>query len=75
MSQKVRILILLLAIIQDKETLNETEANKTGIDHQPNFHRNPCEDALGQVVNARTRDEVCARAFMTRACAFLHGSI
>ena len=37
------------------------------------FNKNPCTNARAQVVNARTRDKTCARAFTTLACAFVHG--
>ena len=39
------------------------------------FHKDPCKDARAQDVNARTRDEMRARAFMPRARASLHGSL
>ena len=38
------------------------------------FHKNPCTNARAQVVNARTRDKTCARAFTARARAFMHES-
>ena len=39
------------------------------------FHKNPCTNARAQVVNARTRDKTCMRAFTARACVCLHGSL
>ena len=38
-------------------------------------HKNPCTNARQQVVNARTRDKTCARAFTARARAFMHESL
>ena len=38
------------------------------------FHKNPCTNARAHVVNARTRDKTCARAFTARARAFMHES-
>ena len=38
------------------------------------FHEDPCINARAGVVNARSRDKTCARAFTTRARAFMHGS-
>ena len=38
------------------------------------FHQDLFINARAQVVNARTRDKTCARAFTTRTCAFMHGS-
>ena len=38
------------------------------------FHEDPCTNARARVVNARTRDKTCTRAFMTGVCAFVHES-
>ena len=38
------------------------------------FHEDPDSNARARVVNARTRDKTCARAFTTRARAFVHES-
>ena len=38
------------------------------------FHEDRDSNARARVVNARTRDKTCARAFITRMCAFMHRS-
>ena len=38
------------------------------------FHEDPSVNARARVENARIRDITCARAFTTRARAFMHGS-
>ena len=38
------------------------------------FHEDPSVNARAQVENVRIRDITCARAFSTRARAFMHGS-
>ena len=38
------------------------------------FHKNSCTNARVRVINARTRDKTYARAFTTRARAFMHQS-
>ena len=44
----------------------ETYAHKIVVYHQPNFHKDPGKDARKRGVNARTRDEMRARAFTPR---------
>ena len=39
------------------------------------FHEDWCRNEPARVVNARTRDKMCARTFTTRACAFMHESL
>ena len=39
------------------------------------FHKNLCTDARAQVVNARTRDKTCARAFTALTRAFIQESL
>ena len=34
----------------------ETYVNKIELDHQPNFHKDPCKDARARGENARTSD-------------------
>ena len=46
----------------------ETYDHKIILDHQLNFHKDPCIDAGAQVVDAHTRKEMCARAFMISLC-------
>ena len=53
----------------------ETYAHKIVVYHQQNFHKDPCTDARARSINARTRDEMRARAFTPRARASLHGSL
>ena len=53
----------------------ETYAHNIVVYQQPNFHKDPCTDARAQGINARTRDEMHARAFMPRARASLNGSL
>ena len=36
------------------------------------FHDDPDSNARARVVNARTRNKTCARAFTTRLCTDLH---
>ena len=36
------------------------------------FHKNPSTTAHAQVINARTRDKTCARAFTALSRAFMH---
>ena len=38
----------------------ETYVHKIVLDHQPNFHKDPCKDARARGVNARIRDEMHA---------------
>ena len=38
----------------------ETYVHKIILDHQLNFHKDPCKDARARGVNARTREEMCA---------------
>ena len=38
------------------------------------FYEDPNLNARERIVNARTRDKMCARAFTSRLCAFMHGS-
>ena len=52
----------------------KTSENKTLTDHQKNFHEDRCTDARTRVVNARIRDETCARAFTTYTRASMHRS-
>ena len=39
------------------------------------FRKDLCTNACARVVNARTRNKTCARAFTTRMCATMHGSL
>ena len=36
----------------------ETYVHKIVLDHQPNFHKDPCKDARARGVNTRTRDAI-----------------
>ena len=38
-----------------------------------NYHKEPCKDVRARVIDAQTRDEMCARTFTTRVHATLHG--
>ena len=69
--------LLILAISPEWKigSLRETYVHKIVLDHQPNFHKDPCKDARARGVNARTRDEMRTRAFTPRARASLHGSL
>ena len=53
----------------------ETYAHKIVPDHQLNLYKDPCKDARARGVNARTRNEMRARAFTPRARASLHESL
>ena len=52
----------------------KTLVNKTLTDHQKIFLEDRCIDARTQVVNARTRDETCTRAFTTYTRASMRQS-
>ena len=42
----------------------ETYVYKIVLDHQPNFHKDPCKDAQGQGVNARSHFIDSVREFL-----------
>ena len=53
----------------------ETYAHKIVVNQQPNFHKDPCKDARARGINARTRDEMRARAFTPCERVSLHGDL
>ena len=53
----------------------ETYVYKIVLDHQPNFHKDPCKDARARGVNGRVSISSRVRAFMLRARASVHGSL
>ena len=45
----------------------ETYVYKIVLDHQPNFHKDPCKDACARGVNARAFHRECTRLQLVRA--------
>ena len=53
----------------------EIYAYEIQIDSQLNFNTDPCKDTCARIVNIHVHISSRVCAFMTRACASLHGSL